>query len=166
MPKVLGKTVLKNYEIKDLVSYIDWKPFFDVWQLRGKYPNRGFPKVFNDPTVGAEAKKVYQDANKLIQKLVANKSLTANAVFSLCKCNSNNSDDILIYDANNVHVETLHGLRQHALQKENNSTYYCLSDFVAPVESHKTDFIGMFACTILGVEEVCAEFEKNSDDYK
>ncbi len=148
------------------MRYIDWKPFFDVWQLRGKYPNRGFPKVFKDATVGAEAKKVYEDANKLINKLLNSKSLTANAVFSIERCNSNNTDDILIYDENNIHVETLHGLRQQALQKENNSTYYCLSDFVAPIESKKTDYVGMFACTILGVEAVCAEFEKKCDDYK
>ncbi len=73
MPNFLGRKTLKNYEIKDLVPYIDWKPFFDVWQLRGKYPNRGFPKVFNDPTVGIEAKKVYEDANKLINKLLCKK---------------------------------------------------------------------------------------------
>jgi len=72
VPNILGRKTLKNYELKDLVPYIDWKPFFDVWQLRGKYPNRGFPKVFNDPTVGAEAKKVYEDANKLINKLLGN----------------------------------------------------------------------------------------------
>lgn len=68
---MIGKKTFRNYEIKDLVPYIDWKPFFDVWQLRGKYPNRGFPKVFNDPQVGTEAKKVYEDANKLINKLLS-----------------------------------------------------------------------------------------------
>lgn len=147
------------------MSYIDWKPFFDVWQLRGKYPNRGFPKIFNDPTVGAEAKKVYEDANKLLTKLINNKSLVANAVFSFHKCNSNSSDDIIIYDENNVHAETLHGLRQQAV-KENDTISYCISDFIAPIESNKPDYIGSFAVTILGVEDICKEYEKSYDDYQ
>lgn len=96
----------------------------------------------------------------------ASKSLTANATFSIMKCNSNTTDDILIYNENNEHIETLHGLRQQAEQKENNSSYFCLSDFIAPIESGKADYIGMFACTIHGVDAVCSEFEKNLDDYK
>ena len=166
-PKFLGKKTFKNYALKDLVPYIDWKPFFDVWQLRGKYPNRGFPKVFNDPEVGAEAKKVYEEANKLINKLLINKSLTANATFSIFSCNTHeNKDDILIFNENNNHVDTLYGLRQQGLQKENNSQYFNMSDFIAPVDSGKKDYIGMFACTVLGVDEICAEYEKNLDDYK
>lgn len=166
-PKFLGKKTFKNYSLNDLVPYIDWKPFFDVWQLRGKYPNRGFPKVFNDPNVGAEAKKVYEDANKLISKLLANKSLTANATFSIFECNTaENTDDILIYNENHNHIETLFGLRQQGLQKEDSSNYFNMSDFIAPVDSGKKDYIGMFACTVLGVDEICAEYEKNLDDYK
>lgn len=165
-PKFLGTKTFKNYEVKDLVSYIDWKPFFDVWQLRGKYPNRGFPKVFNDPQVGSEARKVYEDANKLINTLLANKSLTANATFTITRANATSTDDIMVYDENKVHIDTLYGLRQQAQQKENSSSYFCLSDFIAPVQTDKEDYIGMFCCTILGVEEVCAKFEEQMDDYK
>lgn len=111
-PTFLGRKTLNNYDLKTLVSYIDWKPFFDVWQLRGKYPNRGFPKIFNDETVGAEARRIYDEANRLLNKFINEKSLTANAVFSFHQCNSNNSDDILIYEDNLKHSCTLHGLRQ------------------------------------------------------
>lgn len=111
-PKFLGRKVLNNYDINELVPFIDWKPFFDVWQLRGKYPNRGFPKIFNDETVGAEAKRIYNEAKILLNKFIRDKSLTANSVISFHQCNSNNSDDILIYDDNLKHTYTLHGLRQ------------------------------------------------------
>jgi len=148
-----------------LIPYIDWKPFFDVWQLKGKYPNRGFPKIFNDSTVGKEAKKIYEDANSLINKFINDKSLISNATFSFHRANSNNLDDILIYDENGKHIETLHGLRQQTLNNSNDSVYYCISDFIAPDESNITDYIGNFVVTIEGVQEICKEFETKFDDY-
>lgn len=156
---------MKNYDLRTLVSYIDWKPFFDVWQLKGKYPNRGFPKIFNDAAVGAEAKKIYEDANRLIQKFVNEKSLTANATFSFHKANSNSVDDILVYDENGNHIKTLHGLRQQALKDSSDIFYYCISDFIAPVESNLVDYIGNFVVTIQGVEGICKEYEKKFDEY-
>ena len=166
-PTFLGRKTLKNYDIRTLVSYIDWKPFFDVWQLKGKYPNRGFPKIFNDASVGAEAKKIYEDANRLIQKFVNEKSLTASATFSFHRANSNSADDILIYDESGTkQIKTLHGLRQQALKDSSDGqVYYCISDFIAPVESNIVDYIGTFVVTIQGVEDICKEYEKKFDDY-
>ena len=113
-PTFLGRRVLHNYDLRKLVSYIDWKPFFDTWQLRGKYPNRGYPKIFNDETVGAEAKRLFQDANALLDKFIGDNSLTADAVCSFHPCQANDSDDILIYEDESAAttVDTLHGLRQ------------------------------------------------------
>jgi len=165
-PTFLGHKTLKNYDLKKLIPYIDWKPFFDVWQLKGKYPNRGYPKIFQDAQVGNEAKKVFDDANKLMNKLINEKALIANAVFSFHKCNSTDSDDIVLYDENGKQVENLHGLRQQAAKDASDSVYYCISDFIAPTSSNKTDYIGCFAVTILGVEEVCKGFEAKFDDYK
>lgn len=122
--------------------------------------------IFSFFKTGAEAKKVYEEANKLLNKLIANKSFVANAVVSFHKCNSNSSDDILIYDENNTHIDTLHGLRQQAVKESADSVFYSISDFIAPVEKKKTDYIGCFAVTILGVEDVCKQFEKSFDDYK
>jgi 5-methyltetrahydrofolate--homocysteine methyltransferase len=85
---------------------------------------------------------------------------------SFHKCNSNSSDDILIYDENNVHIDTLHGLRQQAVKESADSVFYSISDFIAPVEKNKADYIGCFAVTILGVEDICKQFEKSFDDYK
>jgi 5-methyltetrahydrofolate--homocysteine methyltransferase len=167
-PAFLGRQTLNDYSLSTLIDYIDWKPFFDVWQLKGKYPNRGFPKIFKDETVGLEAKKVYEDAHKLLQKFVNDKSLKASAVISFHKANSNGHDDILVYDENDNHIETLHGLRQQSQTDAagaKDSIYYCLSDFVAPVESNLTDFIGCFVVTIQGVDELCRQFEVNFDDY-
>ena len=102
----------------------------------------------------------------MISSLIANKSLTANATFTLARANSNGADDILVFNEDKVHVETLHGLRQQAQQKENSSSYFCLADFVAPKVTEREDYIGMFCCTIRGVDEVCAKFEEALDDYK
>ena len=103
---------MNDFDLNQLVSYIDWKPFFDVWQLRGKYPNRGYPKIFNDETVGAEAKSLFNNANELLNQIIKEKSLKANGVFGIFKSNSNDQDDILIYDDNGAHIQTLYGLRQ------------------------------------------------------
>ena len=75
-PKMLGTKSFVEVDLKDLLPYIDWNPFFQVWQLRGKYPNRGYPKIFQDETVGEEAKKLHNDALKLVDEVVANKTLT------------------------------------------------------------------------------------------
>ncbi len=96
---------------------------------------------------------------------LVNKSFKANATFCIYKANSNKTDDILIYNEADEHIHTLYGLRQQAQQKENSSSYLCLSDFIAPVDSGKTDYIGSFVCTILGVEEVSSEYDKMNDDY-
>ncbi len=122
-------------------------------------------KIVPRPKYSSILSKPVRILFKKFQKFSASKALTANATFCLNKCNSNNTDDILIYDESGQHVHTLHGLRQQAQQKENNSSYYCLSDFIAPLDSAKTDYIGSFACTVLGVDEVCAEYEKTHDDY-
>ena len=115
VPKILGVKTLNDYNLREIIPYIDWKPFFDVWQLRGKYPNRGYPKIFNDETVGAEAKSVFNSANDLLDQIIKDKSLKANGVFGIYKCNSNDKDDILVYDENGAHIQTFFGLRQQVI---------------------------------------------------
>lgn len=166
IPTFTGIKEFIDYDINTLIQYIDWKPFFDTWQLRGKYPNRTYPKIFNDATVGIEAKKLFDNANELLNEIIQNKSLTANGVIAFYKCNSTEHDDIYIYDDNNKHTYTLHGLRQQAVKDNADETpYMCISDFIAPESSNKTDFIGLFAVTILGADELCKEFEKKFDDF-
>lgn len=165
-PSVIGVKTFENYDLSRLVPYIDWKPFFDVWQLRGKYPNRGYPKIFKDKTVGPEAKRVYNDAQNLLKTIITTNKLQAHGVVAFFPANSV-GDDIEVYNENGEVIEVLRGLRQQA-EKEalDKSPYLCLSDFVAPKSSGKKDYIGMFAVTAgHGVDKMCKVYEEKYDDY-
>ncbi|KAM4041514.1 methionine synthase [Anomaloglossus baeobatrachus] len=169
-PKFLGVRVFKNYDLEKLSQYIDWKPFFDVWQLRGKYPNRGFPKIFNDKAVGEEAKKVYDDARNLLQVLIRQRKIQARGIVGIWPAQSV-QDDILLYaEKHDPHssepIATFYGLRQQA-EKDSASTdpYYCLSDFIAPLKSGVRDYLGIFAVAIFGVEDLSKAYQNKGDDY-
>uniref|UniRef100_A0A2K5QD17 Methionine synthase n=1 Tax=Cebus imitator TaxID=2715852 RepID=A0A2K5QD17_CEBIM len=169
-PTFIGTQVFEDYDLQKLVDYIDWKPFFDVWQLRGKYPNRGFPKIFNDKTVGEEAKKVYDDARDMLNTLISQKKLQARGVVGFWPAQSV-QDDIHLYAEGAVPqatepIATFYGLRQQA-EKDSASTepYYCLSDFIAPLHSGIRDYLGLFAVACFGVEELSKAYEDDSDDY-
>ena len=82
-PKLLGTKTYTDYPLEELLPFIDWNPFFQVWQLRGKYPNRGYPNIFNDETVGPEAKKLHADALVIIDDIVKNKTLQAKGVVGI-----------------------------------------------------------------------------------
>lgn len=169
-PTFLGTRVFEDYDLQKLVDYIDWKPFFDVWQLRGKYPNRGFPKIFNDKTIGEEAKKVYDDAQNMLQELISQKKLQARGVVGFWPAQSV-EDDIHLYAEGTVPqaaepIATFYGLRQQA-EKDSASTdpYLCLSDFIAPLHSGVPDYLGLFAVACFGVEELSKAYEAECDDY-
>uniref|UniRef100_A0A2K6T7E5 Methionine synthase n=1 Tax=Saimiri boliviensis boliviensis TaxID=39432 RepID=A0A2K6T7E5_SAIBB len=169
-PTFIGTRVFEDYDLQKLVDYIDWKPFFDVWQLRGKYPNRGFPKIFNDKTVGEEAKKVYDDARNMLNTLISQRKLQARGVVGFWPAQSV-QDDIHLYAEGAVPqaaepIATFYGLRQQA-EKDPASTepYYCLSDFIAPLHSGIRDYLGLFAVACFGVEELSKAYEDDSDDY-
>ncbi|XP_055089417.1 methionine synthase isoform X3 [Symphalangus syndactylus] len=169
-PMFIGTQVFEDYDLQKLLDYIDWKPFFDVWQLRGKYPNRGFPKIFNDKTVGGEAKKVYDDAHNMLNTLISQKKLRARGVVGFWPAQSI-QDDIHLYAEGAVPqaaepIATFYGLRQQA-EKDSASTepYYCLSDFIAPLHSGIRDYLGLFAVACFGVEELSKAYEDDGDDY-
>ncbi|XP_036385114.1 methionine synthase [Megalops cyprinoides] len=169
-PQVIGTHVFETYDLGRLAAYIDWKPFFDVWQLRGKYPNRGYPKIFKDKTVGEEARRVFDDAQKLLNRLVDGERLWARGLVGFWPAQSV-GDDIHVYDQDvfprsTQPVAKFHGLRQQA-EKDSSSTepYLCLSDFVAPGDSGVPDYIGMFVVACFGAEELSKEFEAQGDDY-
>ncbi|KAG9268036.1 methionine synthase [Astyanax mexicanus] len=170
-PQFLGTRVFEAYDLRRLVDFIDWKPFFDVWQLRGKYPNRGYPKIFNDKTVGVEARRVYDDAVGLLNRLINSKGLEARGVVGFWPAQSQ-GDDILLFADNDVTptstnpVATFYGLRQQA-EKDSASSdpYLCLSDFVAPLQSGVRDYVGLFAVAVFGAEKLSRDFERKGDDY-
>ena len=165
-PKLIGCKSYVDYDLKELLPYIDWNPFFQVWQLRGKYPNRGYPKIFNDESVGEEAKKLHADALKLVDEIIEKKTLKASGVVGIWPANAV-GDDIEVYhpSGSGEKLGTFHTLRQQ--EEREDATYYALSDFIAPKSSGKTDYIGAFAVSAgFGCEEVCSELRKQNDDYK
>ena len=167
-PSFMGTKVFKDIDLNTVVNHIDWNPFFQVWQLRGKYPNRGYPKIFNDETVGAEAKKLHEEALAMMKSMIDKKQLTATGIVGFYPANSV-GDDIEIYEdeTRSKVVAKFYGLRQQAeKEKESTEKYMCLSDFVAPKESGIADYLSMFAVTAgFGCDELCEEFKAKHDDY-
>ena len=113
-PNMLGTKAFLDVDLKELLPYIDWNPFFQVWQLRGKYPNRGYPKIFNDETVGEEAKKLHNDALKMLDDVCAKKQLQAKGVIGIWPANRIGDDDIALYTGEDrkQRLEVIHTLRQ------------------------------------------------------
>lgn len=160
-PKKLGVHVWQDVNLTVLRDFIDWTPFFLTWQLSGK-----FPAILNHPEVGLEARKVYQDANDMLDLMIKQRKVIGKAIFGLFPANSK-GDDIEVYadDQRNTVVAELYNLRQQ-LQLRNNAPNSCLADFVAPVDSGVPDYIGAFAvCTGYGADELAAEFAAAHDDY-
>lgn len=156
-PAFTGTKTFENYPLEILVPYIDWTPFFHTWEMGGSYP-----RIFTDKKIGDEAKKLFDDAQVLLKRIVDEKLLSANGVIGFWPANSV-GDDILL-EANGEQV-TIHTLRQQA-EKVAGQPYYALSDFVAPKETGIQDYFGGFAVTTgIGCDELVAEFEANYDDY-
>lgn len=160
-PNKLGITLFNDFPLSEIRNYIDWTPFFLTWELKGKYP-----KIFENEIYGKEAKKLFDDANQLLDKVINEKFLTANGVVGLFPANSKD-DDINIYNdqLRKDLLGKLHTIRQQTL-KSGNTPNIALSDFIAPVESGTEDYIGLFAVTTgLGIEKLIEKFDKDHDDY-
>jgi 5-methyltetrahydrofolate--homocysteine methyltransferase len=161
LPRKLGVEVLENYPLTALVDFIDWTPFFITWDLAGKYP-----QILQDEVIGETATQVFNDAQKLLKKIIHEKLFTASAVIGLWAANSI-GDDIELYDdeKRETVLATLHHLRQQQ-EKPDGQPYYCLSDFVAPKTTGLKDFVGGFAVTTgLGADKLADEFAAQNDDY-
>ena len=149
-PKFIGKKVLKNFPLEDLVEYIDWGPFFHTWELKGKFPN-----ILKNEKYGEQAKLLYTDAKKMLDEVIIKNQLTADAVFGIYPANSKN-------ESVNVEGHEFNFPRQ-LVDKGPNKINYSLADFI----SVDQDWIGMFAVTAgKGIESLVAEYEKEHDDYK
>lgn len=156
-PKVLGRTVLEDLDLSVLRKYIDWTPFFSTWMLSGKYP-----KILEDPIVGEEAKRLFADAQNMLDQLIDEKWLSAKAVFSLLPV-QRNTDDAVVFEPNTENViGQFHFLRQQG-KKGKGVPNRSLADYLHP---EKTDYLGCFAVTSgLGMEVKLAEFQAAGDDY-
>eukprot|EP00456_Euglypha_rotunda_P071156 TRINITY_DN6341_c0_g1_i17.p1 TRINITY_DN6341_c0_g1~~TRINITY_DN6341_c0_g1_i17.p1 ORF type:complete len:835 (+),score=172.64 TRINITY_DN6341_c0_g1_i17:158-2662(+) len=168
-PTFLGEKVFLKYPLESLVSYIDWNPFFQLWGIRGKYPNRDYPKIFDDKTVGPVAKQLHSNALTLLKKIIQEKKIEARGIVGFYPANSV-GDDIEIYkdEKRSEVLCTFHTLRQQALKEDPDMKYFALSDFIAPKSSGVKDYLGMFAVsTGFGVDQLAKSFEVGElDDYK
>ncbi|NQW42258.1 MAG: methionine synthase [Bacteroidetes bacterium] len=158
-PAQLGIHYIHAYDLNELRSTIDWTPFFQTWELAGKYP-----KILTDEIIGVEATKLFNDANTLLDKVIAEKWLTANAAYGILPANRV-GEDIEVYNKNGEMLETFHFIRQQR-KMTNGVANLSLADFVAPKESGTQDYIGFFTVTAgLGIDEHVSKFEVNHDDY-
>ena len=164
-PKFIGRRVFKNFALSDIAKYIDWTPFFQTWDLAGK-----FPAILDDEIVGVEARKVFEDGQALLDKLIKGQWLQADAVVAFYPANTIGDDIVLYSDEAREHpLFVWHNLRQQAerpvvdgVRRPNR----CLADYVAPKDSHVADYLGCFAVTTgHGVEKKVAEFHAKHDDY-
>ena len=164
-PKFLGRRVFKNFDLSEIAKFIDWTPFFQTWDLAGK-----FPQILEDEVVGDSASKVYEDALKMLDKVIQGRWITANAVIGLYPANSV-GDDIVLYtdESRSVPLLTWNCLRQQTerpvvdgVKRPNR----CLADYVAPASVNKKDYVGIFAVTTgHGVDKKVLEFQEKNNDY-
>jgi 5-methyltetrahydrofolate--homocysteine methyltransferase len=157
-PLKLGNTVFNDFDLNEIAKFIDWTPFFHSWELKGSYP-----KILEDKERGAEAKKLFDDAQAMLKQIISEKWLKAKAVVGLYPAKQVQDDDIAVFSEDGKkQLETFHTLRQQT-KKPAGQYNIALSDFVSPAE----DYIGAFACsTGFGIDEHVAKFEKDHDDYK
>jgi 5-methyltetrahydrofolate--homocysteine methyltransferase len=156
-PAKPGITVFDDYPLQELVELIDWTPFFNAWELAGRYP-----AILDDAVVGTQARELFGDAQGMLRRIIADKWLTAKAVVGLWPANSVGDDVLLDVDGTPT---TLHFLRQQ-VDKPVERPDFCLADFIAPKDSGRQDWIGAFAVTAgIGIEPHIARFQADHDDY-
>ncbi|MEZ4754389.1 MAG: methionine synthase [Bdellovibrionota bacterium] len=163
IPKKSGISIYKDYPIENLVEYIDWTPFFITWELKGRYPD-----IFNSPRYGKEARKIFEDAKKLINRFIEEKIVTANGMIGLFPANSINDDDVEVYtdETKSEVLTTFRFLRQQSKKNQSGAYNISLADFIAPKDTGLTDYIGTFVVTAgIGADELAAEYAADFDDY-
>jgi 5-methyltetrahydrofolate--homocysteine methyltransferase len=160
-PTFLGNKSFVNFPLEEIRKYIDWTPFFQTWMLAGRYPG-----IFNDPVVGTEAQRLFDDAQKMLDQIVQGRSLQANGVIGFYAATRTEADDVkLSRNEGEAPFAKLHFLRQQN-KKAANLPNFCLADFIAPETSGRQDYIGMFAVTAgIGIEKLLAKYKEKQDDY-
>lgn len=146
--------------LDEIIPFIDWSPFFWTWEMKGLYP-----KIFENPKHGAEAKKLFDDAQVLLKNVSKGKLFTPRSLVGIWPANSK-EEEVIIYDNKNFKLSSFYFLRQQRHKEATQGIHYCLSDFIAPVESGRKDYLGGFAVTAgPEVEKIAREYELKNDDY-
>ena len=156
-PTEMGVQMLKQISLKELLPFVDWQPFFLSWDLHGK-----FPAILTDEVVGEQASHVYEDAQKMIEMIIAKQLFKAKGIFGLFEANTIDEDDIVI-TKNKKEITRFRTLRQQ-LHKKEGIPNYALADFIAPVDE-KQDYMGAFCVAIFGVDELANKYKEDHDDY-
>jgi 5-methyltetrahydrofolate--homocysteine methyltransferase len=162
VPALLGRQVFDDYDLAELRPYIDWQPFFNAWEMRGK-----FPDILNNPTTGEAARKLWDDAQQMLDRVIEEKWLRASGVVGLFPANRVDGEDLELYtdESRSAVLTRLHHLRQQGEQRHG-LPHRSLADYVAPKESGVADFVGGFAVTAgLGAQDKIMEFKAALDDY-
>jgi 5-methyltetrahydrofolate--homocysteine methyltransferase len=160
-PAFTGIRVLRDVPLKELVPYIDWSPFFMAWELTGKYP-----MILTDKTVGAEASKLFKDANRLLNDIVANGWLTAHGIYGFFPANSDGDDIVVFTDETRTQERCRFPMLRQQWEREGQTSFRSLADYVAPLASGKADYLGAFAVTAgVGADGLVKHFEADHDDY-
>jgi 5-methyltetrahydrofolate--homocysteine methyltransferase len=160
-PSFLGRRVLRDVPLAEVVPYIDWSPFFMAWEMSGKYP-----AILDDAKVGAEARKLFADAQALLKRIIGEKLLTASAVYGFWPANAA-ADDVVVYadESRTAEAARLPMLRQQ-WEREGQTTFRSLADYLAPAKSGIADYLGAFAVTAgTGLEALVKRFKESHDDY-
>jgi 5-methyltetrahydrofolate--homocysteine methyltransferase len=161
VPSFVGTRELRDFSLAEIVPYIDWSPFFMAWELTGKYP-----QILKDPKVGPEATKLFADANKLLDRIVNERLVRANAVYGFFPANGDGDDIVVFTDESRRHERLRFRMLRQQWEREGQTAFRSLADYVAPVESGVADYVGAFAVTAgLGAETLAARFEADHDDY-
>jgi 5-methyltetrahydrofolate--homocysteine methyltransferase len=178
-PEFLGLRTLDNFPLNELVPFIDWSPFFATWELQGK-----FPSIFENAVVGPEAKRLYDDARRLLDQIIANHWLTARGVYGFWPANSD-GDDVLVFSPSHpltpssphskngetrrrgdAETRTTFPMLRQQWERQGQKDFRSLADYIAPVDSGRQDYLGAFAVTTgHGCDELCARFDKAHDDF-
>ena len=162
-PSFLGSKVFEDYPLDKLVPYIDWTPFFQTWELHGRYP-----QILNDDKVGEAARSLFADAQEMLTQIVEEKWLQARAVIGFWPANEVGTDDVELYvdDERKETLATFHSLRQQ-MKRSSDRANFALADFVAPKETGIADYVGGFCVTAgFGEDEVARRFREKHDDYR
>jgi 5-methyltetrahydrofolate--homocysteine methyltransferase len=160
-PEFLGTRVLRDFSLGEIVPYIDWSPFFMAWELKGKYP-----QILSDPKVGPAARELFDDAGRLLDRIVREKLLRAHAVYGFFPANADGEDIVVYTDESRTRERVRFPMLRQQWEREGQTSFRSLADYIAPIKSGKADHLGAFAVsTGFGSDELVASFEKAHDDH-
>jgi 5-methyltetrahydrofolate--homocysteine methyltransferase len=161
VPSFLGTRALRDFPLAEIVPYIDWSPFFMAWELSGKYP-----MILSDARVGEEARRLFADANRLLERIVAERLVTAHGVYGFYPANSDGDDVVVYADEGRTQERCRFPMLRQQWEREGQTSFRSLADYVAPRESGVRDYLGAFAVTAGDrAEELAARFEGEGDPY-